>query len=281
MVQQHEAAEEQRRLWNGVAGRNWIEAQEVLDRVFTPIEESLLEPLDLAAGGRLLDVGCGTGSTTLAAARRLGAGDRALGIDVSELMIAAARARAEREGIEARFILADAQRHPFEPESLDLVLSRFGVMFFGDTAAAFANLRRATRREGRLRFVAWRSPEENPFMTTAERAAAPLLPDLPPRRAGLPGPFAFADDARLRANLEEAGWAAVEIRPVDLTCSLSEDDLTTYLTRLGPVGRRLAEVDQDTRARVTDALRLAYAPFVTEGEVSFTAACWMVSASAG
>ena len=144
---------------------------------------------------RVLDVGCGTGSTTLAVARLLGAKGRCTGIDISEPMIAAARARAEREGTPASFIRADAQTHAFEPASFDMIISRFGVMFFDDSVRAFANLRRAARDDAELRFIAWRSAAENPFMTTAERAAAPLLPNLPARRPDAPGQFAFADRA--------------------------------------------------------------------------------------
>ena len=152
------------------------------------------------AGGRVLDVGCGTGSTTLAVARRLGAKGRCIGIDISEPMIAAARARAEREGTPASFIRADAQTHAFEPASFDMIISRFGVMFFDDSVRAFANLRRAAKQTPSLRFIAWRSAAENPFMTTAERAAAPLLPNLPARRPDAPGQFAFADRDRVHAH---------------------------------------------------------------------------------
>ena len=156
-------------------------------------------------GSRVLDVGCGTGSTTLAVARRLGAKGRCIGIDISEPMIAAARARAEREGTPASFIRADAQTHAFEPASFDMIISRFGVMFFDDSVRAFANLRRAARDDAELRFIAWRSAAENPFMTTAERAAAPLLPNLPARRPDAPGQFAFADRRRVYSILEESG----------------------------------------------------------------------------
>jgi SAM-dependent methyltransferase len=155
--------DEQEALWNGPAGRAWVDEQEVLDRVLRPFEELLVG----AAAGRVLDVGCGTGSTTVAFARKTGA--RCVGVDISEPMLRFARARAEREGVAVEFVRADAQTYAFEPGSFDRILSRFGVMFFGDPVRAFANLRRAG---GELRFVAWRSANENPFMTTAERAAA-------------------------------------------------------------------------------------------------------------
>jgi SAM-dependent methyltransferase len=110
-----ETDDEQRRLWNGPAGRAWVDAQELLDRVLKPFEDVLVEAVSDHGGRRVLDVGCGTGGTTLAVARRLGANARCTGIDISHQMIAAARARAEREGTLASFIATDAQIHPFEP----------------------------------------------------------------------------------------------------------------------------------------------------------------------
>ena len=195
----------------------------------------------------VLDVGCGTGGITLAVARRLASAGRCMGVDISEPVIAAARARAEREGTPASFVRADAQDHAFEPASFDFVISRFGVMFFDDSVRAFANLRRASTDDGRLRFIAWRGAAENPFMTTAERAAAPLLPDLPARRPDEPGQFAFADPDRIRRILADSGWAEIDIQPIDVACALPEKELARYLTRLGPVGLALREADEQTR----------------------------------
>jgi SAM-dependent methyltransferase len=228
----------------------------------------------------VLDVGCGTGSTTLAVARTIGAGGRCVGIDISDPMIAAARARAERERAPASFIRADAQRHDFEPGSFDMIISRFGVMFFDDSVRAFANLRRAAQDGAELRFIAWRSAVENPFMTTAERAAAPLLPNIPARRPDAPGQFAFADQRRVHRILEESGWTDIDIRPIDVACTLPEKELVRYFTRLGPLGLLLPEVDDRARGQVIETVRAAFAPYVRGAEVCYTAACWMVGARA-
>ncbi len=265
-------------LWNGHAGRAWVDAQASLDQMFQPLEDLLAEASSAASGGHVLDVGCGTGGTTLAVARRHGAEGRCTGIDISAPMIAAACARAEREGASARFICANAQTHAFEPASFDMVISRFGVMFFDDAVQAFANLRRAARDDARLRFIAWRSAAENPFMTTAERAAAPLLPNLPARQPGAPGQFAFADRQRVHTVLQDSGWAGIDIQPIDVTCTLPEAALRGYLGRMGPVGLALQTADQDTRAQVIDTVRAAFEPFVHGTEVRFTAACWSVGA---
>jgi SAM-dependent methyltransferase len=265
-------------LWNGQAGRAWVESQALLDRLFTPFEALLVEAAAARGARHVLDIGCGTGATTLALARLVDAAGSCTGLDISEPMIAAARARAERQGIAARFLCADAQSYPFEPGSADLITSRFGVMFFDDPVAAFSNLWRATTPDGALVFIAWRSAAENPFMTTAERAAAPLLPDLPPRRPDVPGQFAFADGERVAGILDASGWADVDVRPLDVDCRLSEADLRAYVSRVGPVGMALQEADDETRARILDAVVPAFAPFMAGGTVRFTAACWLVTA---
>jgi ubiquinone/menaquinone biosynthesis C-methylase UbiE len=275
-----QAHEEQEKLWNGSGGCAWVEEQELLERIFKPFEEMLVKAVGVGFRGDILDVGCGTGSTTMALARMMEGRGRCTGIDISDPMLAVARARAERESIPASFIRADAQSYPFEPESFDMIVSRFGVMFFDDSAGAFANLRRAARNNAGLRFIAWRSAEENPFMTTAERAAAPVLPNIPVRQPDAPGQFAFANKRRVHSILEESGWTAIDIRPADVICTLPENGLMGYLTRLGPVGRILQDVDQRTRAKVVETVRAAFEPFVHGSEVRFTAACWMVSASA-
>jgi ubiquinone/menaquinone biosynthesis C-methylase UbiE len=274
----HSTGDMQAARWNGPAGRAWVEAQELLDQLFKPFEDLLVEAVSAGPGGRVLDVGCGTGSTTLAVARRLGANGRCTGIDISNPMIAAARARAERESMPTEFICADAQIHEFEPARFDTIISRFGVMFFDDPIRAFANLLRAARADARFRFVAWRSDAENPFMTTAERAAAPLLPNLPARRPDGPGQFAFADQRRVHSILEESGWAEIDIRPVDVACTLPEKELVHYLTRLGPVGLILHDADERIRTQVVETVRGAFDPYVHGAEVRFTAACWAVSA---
>ncbi len=279
MDAKNQTANEQMTLWNGPSGRAWVEAQELLDGMFQPFEDHLVEATRGRSAGAVLDVGCGTGSTTLAVARQLEGGATALGVDISEPMLAVARARAERERSAARFIVGDAQRHAFSPGSFDMVVSRFGVMFFDDAVQAFGNLRRAAQGGAELRFVAWRSPAENAFMTTAERAAAPLLPNLPARRPG-PGQFAFADPSHVQGILGDSGWSEVVIEPLDVVCALPARELTRFLTRLGPLGLALKDADDDTRARVIDTVRRAFDPFVHGDEVRYTAACWTVGARA-
>jgi SAM-dependent methyltransferase len=277
MEAMHEKDGEQAALWNGPGGNSWVDLQDVLDRVLEPLQDVLVEAVFEDRPRTVLDVGCGTGGTTVAMARRLGGAGTCTGIDISEPMVAAAKRRAEREGVPARFLQADAQRHRFEPARFDAIASRFGVMFFDDFVEAFANLRSAVTADGTLRFIAWRTADENPFMTTAERAAAPLVA-IPPRDPGGPGQFGLADPALGRSVLEDAGWGGIDLQPIDVACSFPEQDLVRYVTNLGPLGRALADCDAPTRARIVEAVRPAFDSFVVGADVHFTAACWLVGA---
>jgi SAM-dependent methyltransferase len=266
-------------IWNGAAGHGWVAAQATLDGMFAPFDTLLANEVR-DPPRHLLDIGCGTGGTALAFARRFGTRSRYTGIDVSAPMLERAHERALAANVAADFLQGDAQTHPFAPASFDLMISRFGVMFFGDPVAAFTNLRRAAAPGAWLRAVAFRAPAENPFMLTAERAAQPYLPDLPKRDAAAPGQFAFADATRVRGILEGGGWTGVDLEPVDVVCTFAESALELYLTRLGPVGLVLAQVEEAIRVKALAAVRAAFQTYVHGPEVRFTAACWMVRAHA-
>ena len=267
--------------WNGIGGLAWVDLQSVVDDVFQPFTDLLIEACTPDSVRSVLDVGCGAGGTTLAAARRLGAPGRCVGIDVSEPLIAAARARADHERSAARFVVGDAETYELEPGSFDLVMSRFGLLFFDNPVRAFANLRRAAAAHGKLRFVAWRGPSDNPFLTTPERAVAQIVPNLEARQPDKPGAFAFADrDAGFRI-LADSGWSDIAIQPIDVACTLSEPDLMRYFARIGPLGRVFPALDEVARARVIDMVRTACEPYVHGTEVRFTAACWLVHAGEG
>ncbi|MBY4898852.1 class I SAM-dependent methyltransferase [Cupriavidus sp. AU9028] len=280
MDDRQQGYDEQAALWNGVAGQGWVRAQRVLDRLFEPMEAALVQAVVQRGPGQVLDVGCGTGATTLAVAREMGERGRCIGIDVSGPMIDAARRRAENEGSLAQFVCDDAQRYRFAAGSFDTVISRLGVMFFDDPVTAFRNLRTAMREGGVVRAIVWRSAAENPFMTVAEQAAAPLIPSLPARQPGAPGQFAFADAGRVSDILERSGWADIAVRRVDFACGFPAAELAGYVTNVGPVGRVFGDLDRDTRERVVRTVLPAFDRFLDAGEVRFTAACWLVEATA-
>ena len=271
----------QHTLWNGPAGQAWVQAQPLLDGMFAPFAARLCDALPAGAAQTVLDVGCGTGAVSLAMAARLGPGSHCLGLDISAAMIDSARQRARDSGLNVDFIVADAQRHAFAPAGIDRIVSRFGVMFFDDPVRAFTGLRQATRSDGVLHALAWRSAADNPFMTTAERAAAPLLA-LPARAPDAPGQFAFADSARVARILADAGWRDIQIEPIDVDCEIPAAALPNYLALLGPVGTALRSsgIDPALRAQVLSTLEAAFAPFVDGERVCFSAACWELRARA-
>jgi SAM-dependent methyltransferase len=269
---------EQSDFWNGAGGDAWVAMQPVLDRMFVGFEELLGDAAVERGAERVLDVGCGAGATTLALARRLGDGAALTGVDISAPMIAAAKERAAYEDSPPRFLLADAATHAFDEGEFDLLVSRFGVMFFSDPVAVFARLRDSIAPGGGLRFVCWRSPEENSFLTAGAQATAHLLPEMPPREPGAPGPFAFAEVGRIHEVLSGGGWEGIEVDPVDLPCAFPKSDLPRYLARIGPIGQALREADDAKRVEVLGVARAAYEPFVNGEEVRFTARCWSVGA---
>jgi SAM-dependent methyltransferase len=269
-----------RPFWNGSAGDGWVSAQPLLDHILQPFESLLVQAARDASATRVLDVGCGTGATTLAIARSAGAIGRCVGVDISGPMIEVARARAKREDAPVDFICADAQRLAFAPASYDMIVSRFGVMFFDDPIRAFGNLRRAAAQDAKLVGITWRGTDENAFMTTAERYAAPLLPNIPVRKPGEPGQFALADESVIRNVLRESGWAGINIEPIDVACAFPEAELLNYITRLGPVGRMLHDMEAGARSHIARVVRDAFEPYVHGDEVHFDAACWRVGARA-
>jgi SAM-dependent methyltransferase len=279
MSDSNTANPEMAELWNGPGARSWITAQALLDEAFRGFE-TLLADMAADAGARsVLDVGCGTGATTRAIAGRIAAEGSALGLDLSAPMIEHAEKLAEQEGSPARFLAGDAQTHDFPAASFDLIVSRFGVMFFSDPVDAFANLRRAAKPGATLAMISWRSIAENPFMTVAERAAAPLLPDLP-KRGGGPGQFAFADQNHVHGILDASGWTGVSSEPVDMICTFPASALDTYLSLMGPVGHMLAQSDDALRERVMSAIRGGFNEYKSGPDIQFTSACWLTRATA-
>jgi SAM-dependent methyltransferase len=279
MAEAYQVNREQAALWNDTAGRAWVEMQRVLDDMFTPFEKLLIDHAVRDDTRGVLDIGCGSGVTTFAAARRVRPGGKCVGVDISATLLELARQRASREGLgNVSFVEADAQTYAFEPNSVDAVISRFGVMFFDAPEAAFTNIRRATRPESKLAFVAWRSPAENPFMTTAARAAAPLLPSMKRPDPDAPGQFAFADAGKVRRILQAGGWKNIEVQSIDVPTQIAEADLFTYVMKLGPVGLALKDADGQTRDAVSAVVQAAFRPFIKQGAARFDAACWLVTA---
>ena len=270
------ANEGQIEYWNGDAGNKWADAQIRLDRMLSPLTDPAIALADPQPGERVLDVGCGCGETTLA---MLEQGAVVRGIDLSEMMLDRARERTKAYGSVA-FDQADASVQTFEPEHA-LVFSRFGVMFFDDPVAAFANLRTALLPSGRLVFLCWQTPRDNAWIHVAGKAIQPFLPQPEePVDPHAPGPFAFADPEYLTGLLEDAGFADVNLDSVkrDLHLADTLDEAIEFQGQIGPVARALAELEGEQKAAALDAARSALSSYVTESGIELGGAVWLVSA---
>jgi SAM-dependent methyltransferase len=273
------ANEDQIKFWNDKAGQDWTSLQARMDVNLSAIGDAVLALADARAGMAVLDVGCGTGATSLAMAA---AGAKVTGLDVSKPMLGLARKRAAEAGLDIAFIEADASAHAFAPE-YDLIFSRFGVMFFDDPIGAFANLHRALRTGGRLAFVCWRPLAENLWAAAPLGAAKPFLPEQPSPDPLAPGPFAFADPQRILSILTDVGFHDVEIEKYDGVMRMGRDipTIAAQTLQIGPLSRAVGEADEVTRGKIVEAVRAVMGKFATtDGEIAPPTACWLVSAKA-
>lgn len=269
------ANEAQLDAWNGDSGTRWVADADRRDAVLAPVADALLDAAAMAAGERALDIGCGCGITTIAAARTAA---HAVGVDLSAPMLALARQRAA--GASATFLEADAQTHRFEPEAFDVAISRFGTMFFDDPNAAFTNMAAAVRRGGRLRLATWQRLEANDWLTIPGAALLRYgtLPDTP---GDEPGMFAQADPEVVRSILCAAGWRDVEVeaRSVQLRLGADAADATDYLADTGIARRVLETIAPADRPHALAAVTEALEPFATETGVHLAAGINLIRAN--
>ncbi len=273
---------EQIEYWNERAGPRWVAAEALLDQLIGPLGQLAMNRSGLAAGQSVLDVGCGCGHTSLELAERVGATGTVTGIDISKVMLE--RARFHAEGLtHVGFEHADAQIAALPAAHFDLVYSRFGVMFFADPEAAFANLRSSLKPGGRLAFVCWQELARNEWMRVPLAAAAQHVALPAPPEPDAPGPFSFADDERVRRILESAGFDAVAFESIEGPLRVGGggdvDQAVAFLLEVGPLSRVAQEVAPAEREAVVGAVREALAPFARRDGVQLGSAAWIVTAT--
>ena len=277
----HDRNADQIAYWNGPGGEHWTERQPLQDILLAPISQILIDSAAANPGERIIDVGCGCGSTSIALAQAVAPSGFVLGIDISAPMLARARQLAPKT-LPVDFVLADATVHPFDPASFDLLVSRFGVMFFAEPALSFANLRRALKPAGRLAFACWREPRENPMLMTPLQAAYKHVPKLPQPGPEDPGPFSFASEERVKRILREAGFVDVAIVPrnlsLDIAIGRGLEAAVQGAIEIGPASRALHDHPEDVRAAAKESIREALRPFVRGESVPLPAAIWIVTA---
>ncbi|MCU1400259.1 MAG: SAM-dependent methyltransferase [Acidimicrobiales bacterium] len=269
--------------WTSSGGRHWVAEQQQFDHMLAAFGAEARRTLAAMPGEHVLDVGCGTATSTIAISQAVGPSGSVVGCDISPTMIDAARVRTSALS-NVSFAIADAQTDDLlQAHSFDAVFSRFGVMFFADPSAAFANIAAAVRPGGRLAFVCWQSEAANPWISMPARVMRSFTPEpvLPP--ADAPGPFAFADPDRIESILAASPWRETTIRPFTATLEMGgglglEPALQQSMgTRAAQILRE--QVDDETYARAVEAVRAELAEHLDDnGAVTFPGAVWIVSA---
>ena len=269
--------------WSSDAGRKWITHEAAMDASMTAVLDRVLALAALAPGQRVLDIGCGAGATTGAAAARVGPTGHVTGADISTPLLARARERfAGADRID--FLRADAQTHDFGGARFDRVISRFRVMFFADPEAAFANIRRAMLPGARLAFACWGDPAHIPWFAIPAGIAAARLGPAPEAEPTAPGPTAFRDAARVRDILSAAGFSDVgsvteniPIRPPG-----TPRDVAELAGNLGPASFLLRhhEGDAEDRRVIVDGIAAALPPYETETGITLPCEVHLITATA-
>jgi SAM-dependent methyltransferase len=279
----HQENADQIAYWNGPGGQRWADRQQIQDLVLAPVCDALIARAELKPGERVIDVGCGAGATSIAFAQKVAPSGHVLGVDISAPMLARAR-EITSPALPIEYVLADATAYPFVPTSFDLVASRFGVMFFADPALSFANLRRALRPSGRLAFVCWREPRENPFFMAPLQAVYRHVPKLPQLGPDEPGPFSLASEARVHRILGAAGFQAIAMEPCNLMLDIAVggglEMAVQSALEIGPAARALAEQPPEMVASAKNSIREVLTEFISGQMVPLPAAIWIVTASA-
>jgi SAM-dependent methyltransferase len=243
----------QQEYWNNVAGPRWVGLEGFVERRVRGVNDLLLRHSAVAAGERVLEIGCGTGAFTVPLAEAVGERGAIVGADISDAMLAGARKRLAESGLKnVSLMQADAQTYPFEPGRSDLVTSRFGVMFFADPAAAFTNLRGAVRPGGRLCFACWGPLDANEHWLVPYRVALRHLGPPEPKSPQAPGPMAFSDPDYVRGFLGAAGFEAIEIhRETPGIFVSAPKQEAEHACIMGPSGRLIDEKKPDAAALET------------------------------
>ncbi len=271
----------QREYWNTAAGEHWAAEADRYDALLGPFGNAILEAASLAPGQRVLDVGCGNGGVSLEIAARVTPDGSVVGVDLSEPMLAVARSRAAERGVEnAIFVQDDVQHHPFEPGSFDRIVSRFGVMFFDDPVAAFANMRGCLAPSGRLTFVCWQDLLLNDWILVPAAALIEHVGMPEPQEPGGPGPFSLADEAHLRKVLEDAGWREIttEARSVVQPLGETVDEAYDFFVKNDVIKGMLADKPADKIEAALASLGAKLGEHLTPRGVELKGSVWLVSA---
>ncbi|MBL4750796.1 MAG: class I SAM-dependent methyltransferase [Amylibacter sp.] len=265
--------------WQGSVGKEWSKRMDGLDPLLGPVGDMGITALGNVAAKRVLDVGCGAGSTSRALASLAA---NVTGVDISQDLLALAK----QQGA-ADYILANAAVDPLGGP-YDAVFSRCGAMFFDDAVAGWAHIRNATVQGGNLVIVCWCAAQENGWASIPIKAAASLLGEMPPPPpAGTPGPFAWADPGFFAPILENAGWNNLAWRAVEAHAVLTTGDdpdpvarAVQFTLRIGPLARRLEGMPPEKRTEIAQVVAAAYQEYLDGDAVRVPTKAWIITGNA-
>ncbi len=250
------------------SGRSWIEHEAFQDQLLRPVSDVLLGLTGFQAGQRVLDIGCGTGAHALAVSEAVGPTGEVVALDISEPLLNRAAERFTKARARVHTLLGDAQIADL-PNGHDVATSRFGVMFFADPAAAFANIARALRPGGRMVFAAWAPVAANPWWRLPLNIAKARLGSPPPTPPNAPGPMGLADIGFLEGQLIDAGFTEFAVTPTTITLGYigGPAEMAALSIRIGPAARliRLFEARQADVDAIEEDLARAYEDYVDDG----------------
>lgn len=269
--------------WNGPQGENWVAENRLTDLMYEPFGDKTIVHAELTPGERILDIGCGCGTTTLKLADLVAPDGGITALDVSTLMLSIARERTKSAAVPVKIINDDAETHQLVPETFDVMFSQFGLMFFRNPRKAFANFHAALKPGGRIAFVCWRDPERNPWLVTPFEAVHHFKPEMEvPNPDARASPFSFASKKKVEALLRDTGFVDVQLESFETKAMMGEGSLEECIDYVTKFASSVAAVIRDRSdvegLEVIDTLQNALAPYHNGNSIELAASAWIVSA---
>jgi SAM-dependent methyltransferase len=268
---------EQEELWNGRMGTAWVSVEERIDKMLSPLSSVAIERANVQPGERVIDIGCGCGPTSYALSAN---GASVWGVDISTSMVEQAQ---QRYGAidNLQFSVMDAATADYTPDH-DCLFSRFGMMFFSNPVDAFSNLRTALKPDGRIAFLCWQTPKDNPWISMVGAALQSYLPDTPAPDPRAPGPFCFADKDYIQEVFGAAGYNNIEIEAIEADVHLGDsvDEAMIFQKQVGPLSALLEGADDDIKEQATQAVVELLNSHLTTDGLNFPAATWLITGKA-
>ena len=278
-----EANIDQKNFWSGKGGDVWVQRQQAMDTMLRPLGEAALQKLELNEDTNVLDIGCGCGNTTLSIAEKIKPTGRVTGLDISEPMLQRARESARELSLENTFFQClDVQTEDIGVNTFNAAFSRFGVMFFEDSIAAFTNINKSLVSGSPLSFVCWQSPIQNPWQSLFVQEVKKFI-DLPAPPPRSPGPFAFMESDYVNSILENSNFENIEIEGHEAEVNMFSgrslsDSVNDYISINPVVSEMLKDTSNELKQEIINAAIEVFSPYYSDKGLIFPSSTWLVTA---